>query len=511
MRRALTLIVFPLLISAASAQSDQPTAPVLFMEPATSMNPLARPLYSKVEDRDRLAKYATLLENSAARRAFALYKLAWEIRQNSAKAQKEMPPYAIALVPGGNNADIGFRLKTSAGVKSFSKRPYIKLDPSGDGFDITFLHETGHVVLALLGADFPNGPKMASIPHSTAALTDRMTAFNEGFAIHLETLAAQLAMGEPLSDRYRHVCVAFGRPELSPGEFYRPLADLCSYSQTLARYYEVRENHFAFAEACREGDYLRVQLDKSRDFSTLREANQLLQSEGFYAGFFYAWTMRGDKTPDDKAILERQRRILRALAQMLAKDDVGPDTAYLLQFVRHYAELFPDERELITDAFLEITHGVFVDPEAGRLWKDAYAAAMRLEPKANVKANLEAARSAWRSALRDDFSRAYSRLGPQIRCRVPDVRVKLVILSTDAPLSFDINTVQPGLLKLVPDLADAEAARWLAERSRQPFATAEDFLGCVSPNDRVRERLQMDGPKQSLLVPTTREHDDAGG
>ena len=86
------------------------------------------------------------------------------------------------------------------------------LGPQEPNFNDTFVHETGHVVLRIL-----NGFKsvaiepMAAIPHTTAALTDRGTAFNEGFAIHLETLAAHVRTDQPTRNRYRHERIIFGQ------------------------------------------------------------------------------------------------------------------------------------------------------------------------------------------------------------------------------------------------------------------------------------------------------------
>src|SRR6266508_4308910 len=61
---------------------------------------------------------------------------------------------------------------------------YIKLAPEDWVFSTTLLHETGHMLLSMLngGRQVPKR-EIASISHTTAALTDRGTAFDEGFAI----------------------------------------------------------------------------------------------------------------------------------------------------------------------------------------------------------------------------------------------------------------------------------------------------------------------------------------
>src|ERR1039458_6341470 len=224
-----------------------------------------------------------------------------------------------------------------------------------------------------------DGLEVASIPHSTAALSDRTTAFSEGYAIHLETLAAHLARGADLRWRYQHHGVGFGDAPYRQNEYYRGASDLTTFSQSLARYYEVRENHFAFESAFRGPDYLRVQLEKTRDFSTLREANQLLQSEGFYASFFFLFAMRGADLPAEETVARREEKMLRAMAAMFAAVKTDISTPWLLELVTQYMRLYPEERAEIVDALNDLSHGVFVDPGASALWQEHYLASLRLD------------------------------------------------------------------------------------------------------------------------------------
>lgn len=101
---------------------------------------------------------------------------------------------------------------------------------------------------------------------------------SEGFAIHLETLAAHLATEPETVAFYQHRRFGFGVPGIKKNEYHRPVADLLTYAQTFARYQMVRDNAFAFDTALSKPDYLRVQLDPARDWASLRSANQLLQS-----------------------------------------------------------------------------------------------------------------------------------------------------------------------------------------------------------------------------------------
>jgi predicted nucleic acid-binding OB-fold protein len=58
---------------------------------------------------------------------------------------------------------------------------------------------------------------------------------------------------------------------------------------------------------------------------------------------------------------------------------------------------------------------------------------------------------------------------------VSEVKVMLVAFGRAMPLSFDINTVQEGIIRLIPGISDAEVLRWLAERELRPFESVDDF------------------------------------
>jgi hypothetical protein len=316
---------------------------------------------------------------------------------------------------------------------------------------------------------------MASIPHSTAALSDRTSAFSEGYAIHLETLAAHLARGADLRRLYGHESAGFGDAPYRENEYYRAAADLTTYSQSLARYFEVRENCFSFESAFRGPDYLRVQLEKSRDFATLRDANQLLQAEGFYASFFFLFVMRGARMPDEETIAHREEQVMRAMAAMFAEVRTDTSTPWLLELVTQYMRLFPEERTAVVDALNDLSHGVFVDPGAAAMWREHYLASLRLDLEHLNRDTINAARKRWREQVLADPRVLFSRIGPEIPCTVPAVTVRLVAFGEDAPLLFDLNTVQEGIVRLIPGIAEDEVARWIAERAKAPFASTEDF------------------------------------
>lgn len=487
----------PLLLSLMTATcggmaAAQTPSPVTFLIPADSAAD-GPPVYAIESDPDRISTYESWLDNESARMALDLYSRAMRLARESGRLEEAPRTYFILLTPGGNHAAVGFQLLTDSGVVDHSRTPYMKLGPQEWRFSTTLLHETGHVVLAALagGRELPRH-SIAPIPHTTAALTDRVTAFDEGFAIHLETLAAHTGVERGLRDRYHHGQFLFGEWPGFLAEYYRGSADMLSYAQSLARYHEVRENSFAFAAAFKGPDYLRVQIEKSRDFSTLRDANQLLQSEGFYASFFFGLLLRGKAPPEAEVLRSRQDRTLEALAHMFSTRHPDSEAPYLLHFLESYRELYPDEAAIALDAFLDLSHGVFVDPEAARLWRDHYMAALRLDIEALNREGIEAARSRWRGEATTRPELLYSRLGPQLECQVPGVSVELIAFGS-APLAFDLNTAQEGVLRLIPRLSEASLQRWLDERSREPFHDLVDFENRVGLETIVLNQLECEG------------------
>ncbi|HSE42903.1 MAG TPA: hypothetical protein VLH08_19230, partial [Acidobacteriota bacterium] len=201
--------IFAILLYSSIAQTATPQ--VFFMEPGKAPKDETIPAFRLVTDENKLNTYRKWIDNDAARWAFDLYSRAWKIKHKDA----ENTSYYIALVEGGNHAEVGFRLLNTSGEQSFPDSSYIKLDPESGAFKATLLHETGHMILAIL-----NGGKkipqlgIASIPHTTAALTDRGTAFDEGFAIHLETLAAHYLNDPEIRSRYDHQSFQAGMPSM---------------------------------------------------------------------------------------------------------------------------------------------------------------------------------------------------------------------------------------------------------------------------------------------------------
>jgi hypothetical protein len=480
MKKHIFLIVTLLYAASISAQSKIPQ--IFFMEPDPGKPSDELPAYQLITDEAQLSEYKQWIDNDAARWAFDLYSRAWKI-----KHPDEEPSYYIALVKGGNHAELGFTI----GKKSFLDTSYIKLDPDKKSFKATLFHETGHMVLAIL-----NGGKkipqlgIVSIPHTTAALTDRGTAFNEGFAIHLETLAAHYLNDPDIRSRYDHETFEYGVPKML-GEYHRIAGDLLSYSQTATRYLDVRENHFAFAPAFKGPDYFRVQLEKSRDFAQLRDANQLLQSEGFYASFFFSHLVRGVHPTYDDVISKRQTKMLEVLSDVLSGQKADGTNPFLLHFVENYLTKYPDEGQEVLDVLLDLSHGVFVDKNAAKLWRNHYLASLHLDLAERENKAIETARNQWRANVSSNPKILFGFLGPQVAVEIPEVSVLVVAFEESALLAFDVNTVEEGIIRMVPGISEKQLETWIAQRTTKPFSNFEDFKTRCELDGNVLQKFKI--------------------
>jgi hypothetical protein len=450
----------------------QDLANAIFLEPVDKVDTHGAEIAAKMPLLRRAAnpeRFSGWLHNESAERAMRLYRAAYDLTHAGAGP----PDYYVALVPGGNHASVGFRLKDGDKVAEFPRQAYILLDAEPSRFETTLLHETGHVVMAMLaGGRMLDGNELASIPHSTAAITDRTTAFSEGYAIHLETLAAHVNRDPFTRQRFHREQVLFGDGAFRDVEYFHQSADLASYSQNVARYLEVRDNNFAFESAFQGPDYLRVQLEKARDFATLREAGQLLQSEGFYASFFFLWMVRGAQLPAEGVIAEREKQVMTAMQAMFADGGSDISSPWLVRFALAYMKQFPDEKAALADALNDLSHGVLVDQGAAALWRDHYLATLRLDQKNMNVAGIGAARKKWRDQVLAEPRILYSRLGPEIPCSIPGTKVSLVAFGEDAPVRFDVNTVQAAILRMVPGIQPDEISNWISHR---PFSGEDDF------------------------------------
>jgi hypothetical protein len=262
--------------------------------------------------------------------------------------------------------------------------------PSGrfGAIDQIFPHELLHVIVHDLAGPPPDG--YATQVHAIGVKTDRITAFNEGFAEHGQVMAIDdpdtapdtRALGGGASMR-AHAHAQFGayRSALAARVHVASRAQMTfplwfSHGEQVLRYHAVRDNLFSL-----EPDVPRALYTRGRAYdaylleNTLpgrlgarpRSTGRLLSTEGAVAALFYRFVT-------DKAVQAKYREdtfygqfgVTRALVDPL-------DNAYLKLFaairlggydaagvLAAYGRLFPDERPAVVavagHVLLDVTH-----------------------------------------------------------------------------------------------------------------------------------------------------------
>jgi len=184
----------------------------------------------------------------------------------------------------GGFARRGFWLQDAGGSTRYCDALYVDMsvDPRdlADGsFTEVFAHEMGHVFLRRLMGPLPATPSRNF--HDVFAVTDYTTAFDEGFGIHFQAMAALFPDSPGQRARYE------GRtaPRLSQAWFSRV--------DGRYRVQGVRNNLFAFEQIAPADDgtgvaqYWRRSLSPAFDPGRLRTGQAMLAAEGVLATLFY--------------------------------------------------------------------------------------------------------------------------------------------------------------------------------------------------------------------------------
>ena len=127
--------------------------------------------------------------------------------------------------------------------------------------------------------------------------------------------------------------------------------------------------------------------------------------------------------------------MLEVLAAVLSEKNDG-HAPFLLHFVENYLSKFPAEGKEVLNVFLDLSHGVFVDKNAAKLWRDHYLGALNLDIAEKENKAVEAARAQWRSQVVADPKILYSLLGPQVAVKIPEQSILLIGFEESATLAF---------------------------------------------------------------------------
>ncbi len=441
-------LLFLLLLGAGPASRE---APLLVVLTDTGRQQDGRPVVERTDAPDHLA----VLTASYSGRLLRLYRLVQRF------AHPDKPPQPAYLVLSDNQGGFpraGFVLDGVVQPETTFVDLHRRSDLTGrpGAMDQIFPHELMHIIVAELAGEAPEGK--ASQVHAIGVRTDRVTAFNEGFAEHAQVMAIDDPAARPETRAIGTDLVARDRVLRQFDDYGRvvrarwavaPKARMTfllwfSRGEQVLRYHAVKENLFAHEPDVPErlltpgGAYRAYLLENvmpGRADAPPKSAARLLASEGFVSALFYDLV----NTPAIRDGVRDDAFYARFGVTHAALDPL--DNAYLKVFaairegrydtaavIDAYARLFPEEADAARGVLRETLLGQDV-PRAPEIW-----------------------------LLNEHFA-AGTTLFDQYRA-LPRVQ------------SFDLNAASAAELAAVPNL-DRELAR--AIRQAAPFASLDDL------------------------------------
>jgi DNA uptake protein ComE-like DNA-binding protein len=424
------------------------------------------------------------LRKEAGRGATALVLVLDDLAQRKAGATDTSPTWLLLSDRDGGFARKGFWLRdtpddrerpsdrdrrardepASPSAERFVADPFVDLLVDANfvangGFEEIFAHEMGHVFLRRLLPRLPYG--YSRTPHMSLSITDNPTAFDEGFATHMQGLARRLTENESLRNQDLGL---ESRPFLS---YWLSNLDRAN------RIDGVRRNWFVQAQvtAPGSGDAM-MRRDHSTLFDTtrLKNGNQMMASEGVIATLFYRWLVPG--SVERAAILQRYSMLFDALVALNhrppANQKLDADAPLFLDMIEAYRATNPKESARLLALTIETTYGATADG-ALTVQFESLAADGRAGDIEKFSSGLKSARAALehlQQTVAQSPSAARSALGPDI----------WLFRERPSAIAINLNTAERESLLVLPGVDAAAADRALeSRRSKGPFKDVTDF------------------------------------
>jgi DNA uptake protein ComE-like DNA-binding protein len=326
-------------------------------------------------------------------------------------------------------------------------------------FEEIFAHEMGHVFLRRLLPRLPDGYSRAA--HMSLTVTDNPTAFDEGFATHMQGLMRRITQNESLRNQ-------------DLGLEQKPfLGWWLSRIDGAHRIDGVRRNWFVQAQIPLPGAGDAVaRRDQSTLFDTahLKNGNQMMASEGVIATLFYRWLVPG--STERAAVLERYAQMFDALVMLNRQPPINqkldPDAPFFLDLLDAYRKTNAKDAARVLAMMIDTTYGATADASLSPQF-EVLAAHGRTGDMSAFTSDLKVARAAL-ARLQDSVAKspekARAALGPS------------VWLFRDKPsaLAVNLNTAEREQLMQLPGVDSSAADRALeSRRARGPFKDLPDF------------------------------------
>jgi hypothetical protein len=356
-------------------------------------------------------------------------------------------------------------------------------------------HEFGHVFLRRLLGPVP--PTPTRNPHSVFAITDPVTAFDEGFGISLQPLAARLTATPGFRQR------AEGTAAASPADFW------LSRRETRLRESAVPHGDFAFEALPPAADMHGIERWRAAETALpddrchLKSGDAMMASEGVAATFLYRLL---DGGRDRAALAGRYEQLATVLAHL---GRWPQDTPPLIALVRAWGERYPQERQQVTRLFLETTYGATSSAAVRRQAQSlsclgatgslqAFLPALKAY-RATMDRLVDAV-TAGRAALDGALHRPLWLADPSIR-----IPAQLWAKRSTLPLVVDLNTADESALEWLFAGNRALAQAIVAERRKKGFDSLDDAIARVDMSAAQRSRLRQLAAGYPSLPPFVRE------
>jgi DNA uptake protein ComE-like DNA-binding protein len=394
-----------------------------------------------------------------------------EHAQRIAGATTLAPTYLLRSSTEGGFARRGFWLGDANNNLVWHADPYVDLvvDKAfvDDGsFEEIFAHELGHVLLRRLLPKLPNG--LSRNPHSSLVITDYPTAFDEGFAIHLQNVARHLTQNSKL--------VALDR-----GLEFKPFLGYWQSNVDRAlRIRGVRENLFVqhqLPAVLNVGDATSL-----FDLSHFKNGQQMLSSEGVIATLFYHLLVQTNDTP---ATLSERYKSLLATLNVLNSQRLASGTPIFLNLVQAHIQRVPDSKGRWIATILELTYGATASNSVLRDMTKLSALGQEGRSE-EYQAALKQSRAALAS-LTEQITRNPQRLGAAVG---PELWLAFKQEDADA-MTLNLNTAEKTSLANVLGLDSTDVDLLLSDRAaRGAFANVDDFATRRKAPPLLRSRLK---------------------
>jgi hypothetical protein len=432
----------------------------------------------------------------------------WASRRAQEPGTKPAPVFLALTDEDGGFARTGFWLQDGGGHRAFVEGDYVNLvvdqrSLDSGNFEEIFAHETGHIILRRLAGELPG--RRTEKYHQSMAITDRVTAFDEGYATHFQPLVRE-ATGNPMVKRWMS---GAGADDLN--QFW--LGDTDTALRTLG----VKTNVFIHAKRLQSGgDVYRRLTDAEAstvfDPVALRNPQQMVASEGVAATFFYrianddalrdryldaAFYRRYlPGAPDDpkQAVTPEDNAALKIIETFHAMRTATEGASPLTRFVKTFAATFPEDANRIRALYVATTWGA----TASRPLAEAFVRTAEAGKRGDMEAfRRENPFERLQAVLADPKLDIDAEIGPELWVANPGFLLQRYPWEPERTLALtaDLNTAGEAeveaALDVTPELASAIVR---ARETRGRFDRLDDVLALLPDADRKRvAALQLNG------------------